>query len=149
MRLARARPRGAVLARSRVALCGVGTLARMATFDARKALERDAVVLGDAEASARDRSRAGRVDARCEAIVREVFASDDFFTTSSCSGRVSVFAERGRGKREGKGEGGTWAYVSHEPALGEAVAAAVRAHAGEGEEGDGEAAKATAGRNRR
>ena len=104
----------------------------MATFDARKALERDAVVLGDAEASARDRSRAGRVDARCEAIVREVFASDDFFTTSSCSGRVSVFAERGRGKREGKGEGGTWAYVSHEPALGEAVAAAVRAHAGEG-----------------
>jgi tRNA wybutosine-synthesizing protein 3 len=124
-----------VLARSRVALCGVGTLARMATFDARKALERDAVVLGDAEASARDRSRAGRVDARCEAIVREVFASDDFFTTSSCSGRVSVFAERGRGKREGKGEGGTWAYVSHEPALGEAVAAAVRAHAGEGEEG--------------
>ena len=78
----------------------------MATFDARKALERDAVVLGDAEASARDRSRAGRVDARCEAIVREVFASDDFFTTSSCSGRVSVFAERGRGKREGKGEVG-------------------------------------------
>ena len=79
-----------MLARSRVALCGVGTLARMATFDARKALERDAVVLGDAEASARDRSRAGRVDARCEAIVREVFASDDFFTTSSCSGRVSA-----------------------------------------------------------
>ena len=104
----------------------------MATFDARKARARDEIALGDDEAAARDRSRAGRVDARCEAIVREAFASDDFFTTSSCSGRVSVFATRARDAREGKGEGGTWAYVSHEPARAEEVAAAVARRGGEG-----------------
>lgn len=97
----------------------------MATFDARKALELANLAL-DADADA-DRSRAGRVDARCVEFVREVCASEDFFTTSSCSGRVSVFADRGAREVERGVKGGRWVYVSHDPARGRAVVEAVRA----------------------
>jgi len=97
----------------------------MATFDARKTLELANLAL-DADADA-DRSRAGRVDARCVEFVREVCASEDFFTTSSCSGRVSVFADRGAREVERGVKGGRWVYVSHDPARGRAVVEAVRA----------------------
>ena len=53
-------------------------------------------------------------------FVREVCASDDFFTTSSCSGRVSVFADRGAREVERGLKGGRWVYVSHDPARGRA-----------------------------
>lgn len=96
----------------------------MATFDARKAIELANLAL-DADADA-DRSRAGRVDARCVEFVREVCASEDFFTTSSCSGRVSVFADRGAREVERGLKGGRWVYVSHDPARGRAVVEAVR-----------------------
>ena len=63
-------------------------------FDARKsAAMAELVFADDADAERADRSRAGRVDARATACVRAVCASRDYFTTSSCSGRVSAFGE--------------------------------------------------------
>ena len=108
----------------------------MATFDARKALARASLALDDADASALDRSRAGRVDARCETLVRDAFASRDFYTTSSCSGRVSVFADRDEDDAAEERKGGVWAYVSHERAVVEDVTRAVDAHGG-GKDGRG------------
>lgn len=108
----------------------------MATFDARKALARASIAIGDDDARAVDRSRAGRVDARCERLVLDAFASRDFYTTSSCSGRVSVFADRDGEDAAEERKGGTWAYVSHERAMWEDVARAVDAHGG-GKDGRG------------
>jgi len=55
----------------------------MATFDARKALARASIAIGDDDGCAVDRSRAGRVDARCERLVLDAFASRDFYTTAA------------------------------------------------------------------
>jgi len=108
-------------------------------FDARKtAAMAELVFADDADSERADRSRAGRVDARATACVRAVCASRDYFTTSSCSGRVSAFGEPKTLNRHEDGltsssgdavqvnKGGVWAYVSHDPARAEDVLRAVR-----------------------
>jgi tRNA wybutosine-synthesizing protein 3 len=127
-------------------------------FDARKsAAMAELVFADDADAERADRSRAGRVDARATACVRAVCASRDYFTTSSCSGRVSAFGEPktvcktedGSIARDGGqvNKGGVWAYVSHDPANAEDVLRAVReveaADAKDSPEGDGSASEGT------
>lgn len=127
-------------------------------FDARKsAAMAELVFADDADAERADRSRAGRVDARATACVRAVCASRDYFTTSSCSGRVSAFGEPkmvcktedGSIARDGGqvNKGGVWAYVSHDPANAEDVLRAVReveaTDAKEALEGDGSASEGT------
>ena len=118
-------------------------MATTGTFDARKrAIARELASAADDAEGGGDRSRAGRVDARCAALVREICASEDFFTTSSCSGRVSVFADRSAVDAREERKGGTWAYVSHDPANAREVIEAVGAHEGadadDGDGGDGE-----------
>lgn len=73
-----------------------------------------------------DASPKGSVDEGIRDLIDEINESSGFVTTSSCAGRVSVFLE-GRRVAEtedqdeqiagvgGKGAGGTWLYVSHDP----------------------------------
>ncbi|ODA83606.1 hypothetical protein RJ55_02121 [Drechmeria coniospora] len=87
-----------------------------------------------------DASPKGSVDEGIRHLIDEINGADGLVTTSSCAGRVSVFLEgrktpgdeHERRPREqvagvgGKGAGGTWLYVSHEPvacADGEALRA--------------------------
>lgn len=61
----------------------------MEGFDARKAR-----ALAELESGERDRSRKGGLDAPIASLVKDINASQDLFTTSSCSGRISLFAQR-------------------------------------------------------
>ncbi|RWA12036.1 hypothetical protein EKO27_g3085 [Xylaria grammica] len=97
----------------------------------------EALAVPDAEYS--DASPKGSVDAGIRDLIGEINALDGFVTTSSCAGRVSVFVE-GRKVADaekseleedaarpatlaavgGKGGGGTWLFVSHDPVVGDA-----------------------------
>ena len=91
----------------------------MDAFDARKRREIANLVFADDENTRRDASRAGAVDARAARVVRAVCESAHYFTTSSCSGRISVFGDavsRESDDGEERTKGGLWAYVSHDPA---------------------------------
>ena len=84
-------------------------------FDARKA-----AVLAALRSEEPDKSPKGGLDAPCAALVTWLNAQHDVCTTSSCSGRVSLFAHA-----PGRAKGGRWAYISHERADADDVAAAV------------------------
>ncbi|KAJ9506545.1 hypothetical protein QJQ45_019603, partial [Haematococcus lacustris] len=79
-----------------------------------------------------DKSRKGSVDERALPIIRLINARADMFTTSSCSGRISVFAEPTEVNRQSGKKGGEWVYCSHEPADEEEVLSrlAARCHTG-------------------
>ncbi|KAF4984424.1 hypothetical protein FZEAL_387 [Fusarium zealandicum] len=73
-----------------------------------------------------DASPKGSVDEGIRDLIDEINQLPGFVTTSSCAGRVSVFLEGRRvaeadGEDEqiagvgGKGAGGTWLFVSHDP----------------------------------
>ncbi|KAF5010662.1 hypothetical protein FDECE_3202 [Fusarium decemcellulare] len=73
-----------------------------------------------------DASPKGSVDEGIRKLIDEINQAPGFVTTSSCAGRVSVFLEGRRvaetdGEDEqvagvgGKGAGGTWLFVSHDP----------------------------------
>lgn len=81
-----------------------------------------------------DASPKGSVDEGIRELLDELNAAPGFVTTSSCAGRLSAFLEGrktvGNGQVAGvggKGAGGTWLYVSHEPvrAGDQALAAAL------------------------
>lgn len=67
-----------------------------------------------------DASPKGSIDELCIPIIHLINSNKDMVTTSSCSGRVSVFLEGVKSKRDnehkigGKGEGGHWLYVTHD-----------------------------------
>eukprot|EP01135_Chromosphaera_perkinsii_P000848 Nk52_evm11s152 gene=Nk52_evmTU11s152 len=62
-------------------------------------------------ASAPDRSKKGGVDVHISDLVTYLNEeTDPFVTTSSCSGRVSVFVDSGANKKKG----GQWIFISHE-----------------------------------
>ena len=77
-----------------------------------------------------DFSRAGHVDERARPVVALVNRHPDFFTTSSCAGRVSVFADPTTATRAAGMKGGEWVYVNHDPADAADVLAAVRSKLG-------------------
>ncbi|KAF4822926.1 tRNA wybutosine-synthesizing protein 3 [Colletotrichum tropicale] len=116
-----------------------------AAFTARKHKILQQLSVPDAEYT--DASPKGSVDVGIRELIGELNALDGFVTTSSCAGRVSVFLEGKRkqtssvqegddakdGSAEGedtanalatiagpggKGGGGTWLYVSHDPVPG-------------------------------
>lgn len=80
-----------------------------------------------------DASPKGSVDVGIRNLIEEINALDGFVTTSSCAGRVSVFVEGRKADTDeeleeegatrpttvaavgGKGGGGTWLFVSHDP----------------------------------
>ena len=94
--------------------------------------QRKASTLAELALDAGDLSRAGHVDARARAVVALVNTHPAFFTTSSCAGRVSLFADPTAETRAAGMKGGEWVYVSHDPADAAAVVSAVRRKLGEG-----------------
>lgn len=67
----------------------------------------------------RDLSPKGSIDQRCIPIMELINSNKDMVTTSSCSGRVSVFIEgiKEQEKIGSKGNEGHWIYVNHEPTI--------------------------------
>lgn len=88
-------------------------MARQNPFDQKKAS-----ILSSIDSSKPDLSPKGDIDALCIPIIDLINCHNDMVTTSSCSGRVSVFIEgtklhNGKIKSGGKGEGGRWLFVTH------------------------------------
>lgn len=90
-----------------------------------------------------DRSRKGDVDRPIRGLVSDINAlgRETVFTTSSCSGRVSLVAEQTRGKRV-KGEA-KWILMSHDPVAGHEVAEAVDSYLQDGGGGGGDCSRET------
>lgn len=65
----------------------------------------------------KDLSPKGSIDERCIPIMNLINSHNDMVTTSSCSGRVSVFIEGIKEKEKigSKGNEGRWIYVNHDP----------------------------------
>eukprot|EP00210_Caulerpa_lentillifera_P009018 g8607.t1 len=62
-----------------------------------------------------DKSRKGSVDEPIRELVEQINSHDDLYTTSSCSGRVSLFGESTPATRSEGKKGGKWIYTSHYP----------------------------------
>ena len=98
------------------------TLAALMDFARRKA-----AALAALSSPAPDKSPKGGVDAPIAPLLEVLNSHPDLFTTSSCSGRVSVLAQpqevqgQGAAKSKKKARGGGWVYVSHDPADPDAV----------------------------
>ncbi|CAI4063083.1 hypothetical protein SUVZ_07G1960 [Saccharomyces uvarum] len=76
-------------------------------------------ILNEIGSAQPDLSPKGSIDVLCLPIIDLINTSNDMVTTSSCSGRVSVFLEgtksyHGEVKIGGKGQGGKWLYVTHD-----------------------------------
>ncbi|EHK45782.1 hypothetical protein TRIATDRAFT_152507 [Trichoderma atroviride IMI 206040] len=98
-----------------------------AAFCEKKAKILQQLAVPDAEYS--DASPKGTVDEGIRYLIDEINTAEGYVTTSSCAGRASVFlegrksktgdAENGESEQVarvgGKGAGGTWLYVSHDP----------------------------------
>lgn len=89
-------------------------MARQNPFDQKKAS-----ILAEIQSLQPDLSPKGDVDVLCYPIMELINSHNDMVTTSSCSGRLSVFIEgtkshNGLQKSGGKGEGGRWLYVTHD-----------------------------------
>ncbi|MFP4524008.1 MAG: tRNA wybutosine-synthesizing 3 family protein [Candidatus Woesearchaeota archaeon] len=69
-----------------------------------------------------DRSRRGRVDDQAWPFIDTVNSLRDFYTTSSCAGRVNLFREPESGKKHEAG----WLFVTHDVASKDDVVGALR-----------------------
>lgn len=82
--------------------------------------QKKASILESIQNSSPDLSPKGDIDHLCWPIIQLINSHDDLVTTSSCSGRISIFAEGSKykdpiaTKAGGKGLGGRWLFVSHE-----------------------------------
>lgn len=77
-------------------------------------------ILDEINSTDLDLSPKGTIDELCLPLMALINSHKDMVTTSSCSGRLSVFAEGNKAldndtvKVGGKGEGGKWLYVTHD-----------------------------------
>lgn len=82
-------------------------------FEAKKAR-----ILGEIarDLEVEDASPKGSIDFLCFPLINLINSYSDTVTTSSCSGRVSVFIEgdKAQGQIGAKGNGGHWLFVTHE-----------------------------------
>lgn len=76
----------------------------MEEFDKRKVAALAALISPETD----DKSPKGSLDAPIKELVETMNSTRDFCTTSSCSGRITVFIERGK-------KGGEWLICSHDP----------------------------------
>lgn len=58
-----------------------------------------------------DRSKKGGVDEQIQPLLDAINADPDYYTTSSCAGRIHLFVDPASGKKHE----GEWLYVSHDP----------------------------------
>ncbi|EFJ46471.1 hypothetical protein VOLCADRAFT_118079, partial [Volvox carteri f. nagariensis] len=89
--------------------------------------QRKAVVLAGLQADCGDKSRKGSVDAPVAVLVSRINSHPAVYTTSSCSGRITVFGEPTSETRAGGKKGGEWVYASHDPADAQDVISAIHA----------------------
>lgn len=76
-------------------------------------------ILAEIESPQDDLSPKGSIDVLCLPIIKLINSHPGMVTTSSCSGRISVFLEGTKShnnevKVGGKGQGGRWLFVSHD-----------------------------------
>lgn len=107
-----------------------------AAFEIKKAKILSQLAKPDAEYT--DASPKGSVDEGIRDLIDEINTRDGLVTTSSCAGRVSVFVEGTKTSKNtgaeaeddkpkpasavgGKGGGGAWLYVSHDPVTEDAL----------------------------
>jgi tRNA wybutosine-synthesizing protein 3 len=62
----------------------------------------------------RDKSPKGFIDAPILDLMHKINLHPDYYTTSSCSGRVAIYCE-GINDEQTTTKGGVWLYVSHDP----------------------------------
>ena len=68
-----------------------------------------------------DRSKKGSIDAPISSLIERINASPYFYTTSSCSGRIIVFSEKGGDKHSCR-----WIFTSHKTCIPEQVLDEIR-----------------------
>lgn len=68
----------------------------------------------------KDRSRKGSIDTKIKRLCEILNSSENYYTTSSCSGRIIVI-DRGFGRKKDA----EWIFVSHEPADPEKIIEAI------------------------
>ncbi|KAJ4703910.1 tRNA wybutosine-synthesizing protein 2/3/4 [Melia azedarach] len=73
--------------------------------------QRKAATLSSLNSSLTDKSPKGTVDAPIIPLLNVLNSHPNYFTTSSCSGRISVFSHP-----KNRPKGGTWLYITHDPA---------------------------------
>lgn len=69
-----------------------------------------------------DNSKKGSVDVQISSLLDKINELDDYYTTSSCAGRITLFVESKNGKKCRS----DWLLVSHEPVLFENVKSALK-----------------------
>ena len=70
----------------------------------------------------KDRSKKGSVDAEIMPLLDAINRQPDFYTTSSCAGRIDLFREPASGKKHE----GEWLYVTHDEAAFSELSAALK-----------------------
>ncbi len=78
-----------------------------------------------------DRSKKGAVDEEAWPLIDAINTLDDYYTTSSCAGRITLFVEPSSGKKHE----GAWLLVSHQPVTRALVSDALRPDALRAHEG--------------
>ncbi|KAF7008271.1 hypothetical protein CFC21_023064 [Triticum aestivum] len=105
---------------------------------------RKAAALAALSSPAPDKSPKGGVDVPIAPLLDALNSHADLFTTSSCSGRISVLAQpspqsqAADPKPKKKARGGGWLYISHDPADADAVVELLFGGTGCGERGGGD-----------
>lgn len=135
-RLGRDRPRKSIHVRVAISrdrplehLIPQFTAAMTSRFELRK--QRILEQLDAPDGEYHDLSPKGSIDAPIRDLISEINGFDGIVTTSSCSGRISVFLEGRKSEGDalksseegeetragpgGKGGGGTWLFISHDP----------------------------------
>ncbi|KAH9608479.1 hypothetical protein KSS87_000681 [Heliosperma pusillum] len=73
--------------------------------------KRKAATMAAISSTSPDKSPKGNIDAPIIPLLSAINNHPSYFTTSSCSGRISIFSHKPNSSK-----GGTWAFISHEPA---------------------------------
>ncbi|KAL9455707.1 hypothetical protein AB3S75_005015 [Citrus x aurantiifolia] len=73
--------------------------------------QRKAATLASLSSSATDKSPKGTLDAPIIPLLNAINSHPNYYTTSSCSGRISIFSHP-----VNKPKGGTWLFITHDPA---------------------------------
>ncbi|XP_074307515.1 tRNA wybutosine-synthesizing protein 2/3/4-like [Silene latifolia] len=72
--------------------------------------KRKAATMAAISSTSPDKSPKGNIDAPIIPLLSAINSHPSYFTTSSCSGRISIFSHKPNSSK-----GGTWAFISHEP----------------------------------
>ncbi|BFG27473.1 hypothetical protein CerSpe_137470 [Prunus speciosa] len=80
--------------------------------------KRKAATLASLRSEETDKSPKGTVDAPIVPLLNTLNSHPNYFTTSSCSGRISILSQptHSKLKTKKKALGGTWLFITHDPA---------------------------------